>query len=56
MTIEQKQLLVNLENYDCWSYKHYPLTKEEAAICIEILKEKEGVSTEDESNSEVPRK
>lgn len=30
-------LITNLKNFDCWSFKHYPLSEEEAAVCIEAL-------------------
>ena len=30
-------VLTNLKNFDCWDFKGYPLSKEEAQICITAL-------------------
>lgn len=30
-------VLSNLRNFTCWEFKHYPMRKEEADICIEAL-------------------
>ena len=30
-------VLANLKNFDCWDFKHYPLTKDEAEVIIQIL-------------------
>lgn len=35
-----KDVLTNLSNYSCFDFKHYPMSKEEADVCIEALKEK----------------
>lgn len=34
-------VLTNLKNFDCWEFKKYPLTKEEAAVCINALEKPE---------------
>lgn len=30
-------VLTNLKNYDCWDFKKYPLSKEEAEVIIKAL-------------------
>lgn len=32
-----RQLETNLKNYNSWDYKHYPLTKEEADVVLELI-------------------
>ena len=32
-------VLTNRKNFDCWSFKHYPLSEEEASVCIKALEE-----------------
>ena len=39
-----RQLETNLKNYDSWGYKHYPLTKEEADVVLNLI---EGVRNDE---------
>ena len=32
------EVLDNLENYDLWDFKNYQLSKDEAEVCIAVLK------------------
>jgi hypothetical protein len=34
-----KEVLANLMSFDCWSFKHYSLTKEEAKVVINALEQ-----------------
>lgn len=35
--MKEIELLTNLKNYDCWDFKKYPLSKEEAEVIIKVL-------------------
>ena len=39
--MKEIELLTNLKNYDCWDFKKYPLSKEEAEVIIKALEKPE---------------
>lgn len=46
MEVDVKEVIANIEQYDDWDFKAYPLQKEEAEIILETLKEVKGCTKE----------